>query len=404
MSIRWLSNTRMSMQRLGFCKAVLLFYEHVRTSNEMANLLREKLEERAFSVPRDQVPERYLNALGESRNSTQNVSITLQRLYCYRHPSGTGWLSQLAFREYVEYLPGRLGLVTESYKPSVMGLLLSQCLMSLEQRRAFDVPSSLNPLVLERGEQMFFLYKLLEADGDFLLPFIGSLLRVFGGISFDFLGAGGLIPDVIGSIMDRFDLSVYTKHDREQFRALGKRRERISGEIEDDKHKEGSGASREQTTIPRMEWLADIGIVDRVRSREWKLTDVGQRLKEMTEDYRLYKGYPENAVRHLLDSAFFDRIARAYGGNSFDEVSDDRFLGFVWPAYEKLAGLGGYCPLRPLVLYANALNIISGSRLFLEYETAASYLESAFQSDPTLLHYTTDRFNTDYQVTISRIP
>jgi len=323
------------------------------------------------------------------------------------HPSRTGWLSHLGFNEYVEYLPRRLGLVTGAYELTDMGLVLSQGLMSTEQREAFNRPSSSNPLILERGEQIFFLYNLLAADGDFLLPFCEALLNRFGSGNFNYLNAGLLVPDTIGGILDRFAGSVYTQSDREQMKKLESARETILKNIEGKAEEKGSGSRREQTTIPRLEWLVDLGLAEQVESRIWSFTETGLKLTELTQAYEaeMAKRYPENVMKDaILDSGFFGFVSRAYSDKVFQNVGKEQFLHFVWPAYRQLAGVGGYSLLRPMLLYANILSLLNQQGLFLEYDEATKLLEDAYQSDPTALQYTIDRYNTDYQIRIDRIP
>ncbi|MBI4639045.1 MAG: hypothetical protein HY731_00010 [Candidatus Tectomicrobia bacterium] len=406
MAVRWLSRSRLSMQRLGFCKAVLAFSELARSPGQMADTLRSRLEEQKFSVPYDEVLVAWLKGLNKAAQLNPEISISLQKLYIYSHPSRTGWLSRLAFNEYVEYLPQRLGLVTGSYEATDMGLVLSQGLMSSEQHEAFTRPSTSNPLVLDTGGQIFFLYNLLAADGDFLLPFCGALLHRFGAKSFSYLDAGSLVPDTIADILSRFSGSVYTTSDREQLDRLESTRKRISREIEQKIEKQGSGSRREQTTVPRLEWLVDLGLAERVESRTWRFTQTGLKLAEYAEAYRaeMSKRYPENVMKALLDSWFFGFVARAYGRGPGQGVTKEQFLIFVWPAYQRLAGVGGYALLRPCLLYANILSLLDQRGLFLEYDETTRLLEDIYRLDPTAVHYTIDRFNTDYQVRVHRTP
>ncbi len=399
MAIRWISRSRLSMQRLGFCKAVLAFSELARTPDQMSDVLRRRLEEHKFTVS-DEALATWLKGLGEGTDVT-----SLQKLYIYGHPSQTGWLSKLGFNEYAEYLPRGLGLVTASYERTDMGLVLYQGLMSKEQLEAFDHPSAVNPLVLERGEQVFFLYNLLAADGDFLVPFYDVLLNRFSDGSFNYLDAGSLIPGIMENIRNSFLGSAYTLTDQKQLQILEKGRQQILKNIEEKAEEQGSGSRREQTTIPRLEWLVDMGAVESAGSRTWRFTRVGLKLISLTQAYaaEMEKKYPENVIKALLDSGFFEFVAQAYGKVLPQEVGHDKFVTFIWPGYKHLAGVGGYCLLRPLLLYSNILSLRDGQGLFLEYDKAAGLLEDIYQSDPTALHYTIDRNNTDYQIKLERI-
>jgi len=394
------------MQRLGFCKAVLAFSALARTAGQMADILRTRLEEQEFPVPYDEALATWLKGLNRASESNPEILISLQKLYIYGHPSRTGWLSRLGFNEYVEYLPHGLGLVTASYEPTDMGLVLAQGLMSVDQSEAFNHPSTTNPLVLVREEQVFFLYNLLAIDGDFMLPFCEALLNRFGSGSFNYLDAGSLVPDTIERILDKFSGAAYTRSDREQLKRLEDARRKILENIEKKDEEKGSGSRREQTTIPRLEWLVDVGAAERVESRTWHFTEAGLKLTELTNAYEaeMAKRYPENVMAAILDLWFFGYASSAYGYMPSQNVGRDKFVNFIWPAYQQLAGVGSYCLLRPLLLYANILSLHNHQGLFLEYEEAAKLLEEIYQSNPIALHYTIDRFNTDYQIRIDRNP
>jgi hypothetical protein len=394
------------MQRLGFCKAVLAFSALARTPGQMADILRTRLEEQKFHVPYDEALATWLKGLDRASESNPEISISLQKLYIYGHPSRTGWLSRLGFNEYVEYLPHGLGLVTASYEPTDMGFILSQGLMSADQHEAFNRPSTTNPLVLERGEQIFFLYNLLAVDGDFLLPFSGELLNRYGNGSFNYLAAGSLVPDLIDDLLNRFSGSAYTQSDRRRLQTLEKAKQQILKNINEEAEKKGAGSTREQTTVSRLEWLVDVGAAERVGSRSWRFAEAGLKLtKLMSQAYEaeMAKRYPENVIKDaILDSRFFGFVSRAYSDRVFQNVGKEQFLDFLWPAYKRLAGVGGYSLLRPLLLYANILSLDNHQGLFLEYEGATKLLEELYQLDPSALQYTIDRYNTDYQLRIER--
>jgi hypothetical protein len=394
------------MQRLGFCKAVLVFCEQARTSGQMANMLRTRLGEQKFTVPYDESFAAWLKSIGNTTESKPEISTSLQKLYIFGHPSRAGWLSKRGFDEYADYLPQKLGLVTDTYRPSDMGLVLSRALIAPEQREALRYPSSSNPLVLSQAEQMFFLYNLFSADGDFLLPFCGAILDKYYDEIFSYLDAGSVLPDTIGTILSSFSGSGYTPLDRDIIRRLRLTREQVLEDIREERHKEGSGSKREQITITRLEWLVDLGIVNKVDSRRWRFTALGLQLADLLRAYRteMKRKYPENVVPALLDSYFFAFVGRAYDNRDLTPADHEQFLAFISPAYSQLVGVAGYCLLRPLLLCANIQSILSHQDIIVEYNEASKLLEGIFQSDPSILHYTINRFSTDYQVRIRKLP
>lgn len=400
MAIRWLSRSRASMQRLGFCKAILSFCEIAVTHTQMADTLRMRLEDNKFSLQYDEKLATWLKSLEKDAVSNSEILVSLQKLYIHAHPSQTGWLSRKGFDEYVEYLPFRLGLLTSSYEPTDMGVVLAQGLMTAIQREALERPSSYNPLLLDRGERIFFFYNLLAADGDLLLPFCEALINQFREKSFNYVQAGSLIPNILEEIINKFAGSAYTPIDREQINRMESTRQRILREIEQNIEKLGSGSRREQTTIPRLEWLVDLGIVERVESRTWRFSQDGVKLLSLAQKYReeMTRRYPENVIGSILDSCFFSFISSIFSDNSCQIVDGRQFLSFIHPAYERLSGVGGYSLLRPSLLYANIMSLLSESCLFIEYDQVCKIIEDIYQADPTIIHYTIDRFNTDYQI------
>lgn len=403
MAIRFISRSRQSMQRLGFCKAVLAFSDMARTPAQMEQAIQTRLETEKFPVKYDEDLISWLKIPKQAINSNSTILVSLQNLYIFRHPSQTGRLSRLAVNEYVEFFPRYLGLVTNSYYPTDMGIILSQGILEKADYDAFTYPSEHNPLVLKPDEQAFFLYDLLWADGDFMLPFCGALINEFGENNFNYLDAGLLVPDVMAKMLERFGSSAYTPTDRKQIKTLERARSKIIQNIEEKAEGKGSGSRREQTTVPRLEWLLDLGAIKKSGPRTWAFTKSGLKLITLAQVYEveLEKRYPDNVISYILDSRFFDFMCSYFGMIKSGDVGSDNFMDFIWPAYERTLSTGGYNLFRPLLLLANIVSIINnGTGLFVEYDEAVRLLEGIFRSDPSKLQYTIDRNNTDYQVKI----
>jgi hypothetical protein len=396
------------MQRLGFCKAVLAFSGLAKTTTQMSNILKMKLETQVFPLPYDEGRDEWLKSVDKNYKNIPESKASLQKLYIYNHPSRTGWLSPLhGFDEYVDFLPNRLGIVKNSCDPTDMGLALAVGLMSTEHREAFNAPSTLNPLVLTLGEQIFFLYNILTVDGDFFIPLYEKLFNKFANTDFDYLAAGSLIPSVIDDIVNRFSGSAYSRPQWEELDRLKKTKETILGEIDNQSHRKGSGTRREHVTVTRLEWLVDLGLAKRAESkvtRMWHFTDAGLKLGILTQFYinAMSRMYPENVVGSLLDTSFFEYINKVYSKVPYVQVDREQFIPFMWQAHKTLAGPGGYSLLRPALLYANILSLTNQRGLYLEHSEAFKLLESTYQTDPTAIHYTIDRFNTDYQFKINK--
>ncbi len=377
------------MQRLGFCKAALVYSPKAHNSRQMAEVLRDALYANSYAIRFDQGLKDWLrrndtNDREQARGS--DLETSLQLLYVHGHPSKTGWLSRLAFNEYAEYLPLALGLLTQACDLTDYGAVLLYGLMSQEEQQAFQAPSEHNPLMLSTAQRIFFLQRLVEADGDFLLPFSNELLRTFGSSRISYLDAGSRVPAVIGKVIDTFTSSVFTQNDREQLARMRNMKERIDGEIQRHVEREGAGSRREQTTVPRLEWLVDLGFMDRLESRSWQFTRLGLNtlgsLCQLYEDTRRGR-FPENVLPTLIDSGFYGAVAEGFNGNRSASITEEQVLKFIQPSYRALSGLTGYSLLRPLVLHANCARISASGSRFLEYKVAAASLPNIYQSDPS---------------------
>ena len=419
MAFKWLSGTRRSMQRLGYCKAVLIFSDSTRTSAGMIDIMRTELTK---NYPLTSFIQKYCNwrkTLPNGGNRTQQDSgkilDQIQYIYIFRHPSQSGWLSRLGFNEYVEYLPKKLRFIDSIYDPTNMGEVLSKALMDDIEKQSFEMISDkINPLSLTPQQQIYFLYNILVADGDFFIPFASSLLSNFGENSFSYLEVGKILPKVIEIVAKNFSGAIYTSEDRNQWDRLMRLKEIVekqNKEEKEGKEQKGSGSRREQTNVPRLEWILDLGLVKKVKSDKsasrltYAFTKIGKTFTR--EIYRLYKqtlrfNYPEESLRKVLDNSFYSIINLSYFAGKAKPFSGNNVLSFLQDGYKILKNIYGYCLFRPLLLLSNILALSKPNPLFLEYNRAVKLIESAYQRNPSQFHYTIDRFSTDYQVKIEQ--
>jgi len=419
MAFKWLSGTRRSMQRLGYCKAVLIFSDSARTSAGMIDIMRTELTK---NYPLTSFIQKYCNwrkTLPNGGNRTQQdsgkISDQIQYIYIFRHPSQSGWLSRLGFNEYVEYLPKKLRFIDSIYDPTNMGEVLSKALMDDIEKQSFEMISDkINPLSLTPQQQIYFLYNILVADGDFFIPFASSLLSNFGENSFSYLEVGKILPKVIEIVAKNFSGAIYTSEDRNQWDRLMRLKEIVekqNKEEKEGKEQKGSGSRREQTNVPRLEWILDLGLVKKVKSDKsasrltYAFTKIGKTFTR--EIYRLYKqtlrfNYPEESLRKVLDNSFYSIINLSYFAGKAKPFSGNNVLSFLQDGYKILKNIYGYCLFRPLLLLSNILALSKPNPLFLEYNRAVKLIESAYQRNPSQFHYTIDRFSTDYQVKIEQ--
>lgn len=396
------------MQRLGFCKALVMEGTRFRSRAELVKLLRGLMKSKFWVIPDEPLLE-YLRARPGVKEPTidsrRGIEVSLQDYYISRHPSGSGWLSRLAAEEYVEGLPRHLGLLDDAYRQTDQGQVLGWGLVSEEEMEAFNsVSLETNPLMLTLPQSVFFLYALISSDGDFLIPFAQALSSAFGMATFSFLDAGELVPEVLRRLIERFTGTGYTKEDREQLRRLRSAMASVEEAIASSVEKQGYGSRREQTTIPRMEWLIDLGLakkaVSEERGRQYSLTPSGQRFASVfsTEYERWLRAkYADEAMASLLDHEFFRLANTVYREEEPDAFRQTDIASYLLPAYETLRGISGYCAVRPLLLLANALRIEEGQGV-IEYKDTVEALEKAYRQNPERVYYTTTRRGTDYQL------
>ena len=408
MAFKWLSGTRRSMQRLGYCKAVLIFSDRARTPAGMIDIMRTELTKNYHPTSFDL---KFCSWM-KTRPNGDNRPPQLQDIYIFRYSSQSGWLSRLGFNEYVEYLPKKLQLIDSIYDPTNMGEVLSKALMDDIEKKSFEMVSDkVNPLSLTRQQQIYFLYNILVADGDFFIPFASSLLSNFGENSFSYLDVGEILPKLIEIVGSNFSGAIYISDDRKQMDSLIRMKETVEKQIDEEIEKKGSGSRREQTNVPRLEWMLDMGLIKKVKNNKlessltYNLTKIGKVfIREISQLYNktLKFSYPEESLQYVLDNSFYSIINISYFAGKAKPFSENNVLSFLQDGYKILKNAYGYCLFRPLLLLSNILALSKPNPLFLEYSRAVKLIESAYQRNPSQFHYTIDRFSTDYQVKIEQ--
>jgi len=397
---------RQSMQRLGICKFFVSSSGQANSISEMSQLLKDTLT-KIEKIPFDQ---EYLNWLYKKPSEKPQfeqgkwIQTQLQDFYIYNHSSQTGWLSRDGFKEYTESLPRQLNCVDSTFTITDMGQVLLKGLMDEREKEAFlNISLNCNPFILTTEQKIFFLYNLLNSDGDFFIPFSYAIYRKFGTEQFSYLDAGNMIPEIINGVLQFFSGVAYTSSDRRQLDDIENMKLSIENDIKKQSEKKGSGSRREQECIPRLEWMADLAILAKNYSRKYTFTKLGEilvvNLGNLYSKY-LTTGYPEQAVPKILDSNFYEIMNLAYFSQASSKSSNISLLKFINYSYDVLKGISGYCLYRPLLLLANILSSSRNGKVFLEYDNGIQLLEKAFQENPEKIYYTTDRFGTDVQLKI----
>ena len=405
--IHWISNSRISLQRLGFCRLAVLVCQAASSRTELSERARE-LVQTSITVEASGEFARWARRRPKGRGVTgkgNEVTLRLQDRWVFEHPSQSGWLLDLAHEEYYEKmgLPFLLGLLDDECNQTDLGELLAH--LDTEAVGNWTVEKMGNPLILTPENRVAFLYAIMRSDGDFMIPYVHDLLR-FDGRSFTYLEAGQSVPAVMGRVLARLESAVYTSEDQERFHDMELAKEKIAENIEKNVETKGSGSRREQTVLPRLEWLVDLGVLDRTCSgaREYILCQGSAEFIQAL--HRHYanaadSGYPEEAVEKVVDRNFFALAHRLlYGLHETD--SPDDIVNFILPAYDEMRSPTGYCVGHPLLLLAHIRRWEAGEHTVIEYETAKAVLEEAYQHDPDRFYFTTARFGEDFQIKIEQ--
>jgi len=397
------SRARQSIQRLGISKIFFKCSNFGSTIYDMTGFLKEELT-KSVKVPYDEAFYNWLRSKLKKKpliDTNNMIDCEMQHYYIYMHPSKSGWLSKHGFKEYVESMPRQLNIVDSSFDISDMGQVLTKALLGQEEKNSFDSTNmSVNPFVLSLEQQIYFLYNILLGDGDFLIPFLTNLLDKHGQVKFSYLDAGNLIPDVIDGLLIKFSGLAYTSDDREKIYEIEKMKDIIINDIKEQKEKKGSGSRREQECITRLEWMIDLGIINKNDSRNYEFTKFGKVfVKEAGNIYNKYieSGFPDRSVSELLDNNFYQLLnSSIYPNSILDE--DESLIEFIGESYNILKGISGYCLLRPLLLLSNILSISKNNKAYIEYRHGRELLEKVFKEMPDKIYFTTDRFGEDVQV------
>jgi hypothetical protein len=254
--------------------------------------------------------------------------------------------------------------------------------------------------MLTKGQKVFFLYSVLKADGDFMLPLLMEWADSFGNETFTYLDAGKLMPSALDRIVANFRDSAYSTDDQQEISEIERVRDLITQQNEMKIEKMGSGSRREQMSIPRLEWLVDLGVLKKESSRSYKFTKEGFLLvNDLVTHYQdlLSKYYPEDCLLKLLDQHLFGPTLRFLCGQAKQAELND-CLRLLREAYQVAKGTLGYVLLRSLLLLLHGWQAEADTPTFVEYDDALKAVETESRVNPESVYYTVDRLGNEHQV------
>lgn len=405
---RWIRSSRKTWERIGFLKVAAYLASQGKGSEDFVGQVRAHINS-TIDVPYTQKLGRWLCGNGlvsavELKKITthKTTGIRLQYWWAFNTPFAAGWLSREAIPDYFEHFPRKIGILEDNFEISELGRLLMLGIISTDEIEALkgSSTSSPNPLELARGQKVLFAHSVLKADGDFILLLLERLAELYPSKTFTYLDNGTAIPVALDNMATLFRGSAYTSDDQNEISEIMRLRDLITKQNEINIEKQGSGSRREQISIPRLEWLVDLGILRKMNARNYDFTRDGLKLvKDWTSYYRnlLSKYYPEECLNKLLDEHFFGPLMEFLCGSSTN-LEQDEHLNILKGAYEIVKGSMGYALIRSLLLFVNARQAENRLSGYIEYDRALASIQAEYKKDPVSTYYTVDRLGDEHQV------
>jgi len=405
---RWIRSSRKTWERIGFLKVVAYLASQGKGSENFVGQVKAHINS-LVSIPYTQKLRRWLSSNGlisavELKKITthETIDIRVQYWWAFNTPFEAGWLSRKAIPDYFEHFPRKIGILEDNFEISELGRLLMLGIISTDEIEVLkgSSKSSPNPLELTRGQKVLFAYSVLKADGDFILLLLERLAELYASKTFTYLDNGTAIPVALDNMATLFRGSAYTSDDQKEINEIVRLRDLITKQNEIKIEKQGSGSRREQISIPRLEWLVDLGILRKMNARNYEFTHDGLKLvKDWTSYYRnlLSEYYPEECLNKLLDEHFFGPLMEFLCGSSTN-LEQDEHLNLLREAYEVVKGSMGYALIRSLLLFVNAHQAENRLSGYVEYNGALASIKAEYKKNPLSTYYTVDRLGDEHQV------
>jgi hypothetical protein len=405
---RWIRSSRKTWERIGFLKVAAYLASQGKGSEDLVGQAKAHINS-TINIPYTQKLGKWLGENGlvsavELKNITtqETIGIRLQYWWAFNSNLATGWLSREAVQEYFEHFPRKIGILDTNFEISELGRLLMLGIISTDEIEALkgNLKSLPNPLELTRSQKVLFAYSILKADGDFILLLLERLAELYSSRPFTYLDNGTAIPVVLNNMATLFRSSAYTSDDQNEISEVMRLRDLITEQNESHIEKQGSGSRREQISIPRLEWLVDLGILKKMNARSYEFARDGLKLvKDWTSYYRamLSKHYPEDCLNKLINEHFFGPLVEFLCGSSIN-LEQDEYLDLLKGAYEIVKGSMGYALIRSLLLFVNARQAENRLPGYVEYDKALESIQAEYKKDPVSTYYTVDRLGDEHQV------
>ena len=375
--VRWVDYARRSWQRLGYLTIVTALADSsTGTTLEGLTSRFEAVVTRLHEIPdstRGQVID-YIRSHRPNRYPRSNGTIArveLQDLYLAdpRLPSHsgaiTGDMEAAGYRHavYVE-IPAwamRLRLLRrENYTITDRGKALLR-LRSGGLRYLHEYDPVSNPFLLTVGERYFFLYCVLDADGDLIQRVFSSLLT--REAPFTRSDVGEIAADSLVRLSDERLRRVLSG----QTRTIASR---MTATVESVRNRSGAGMGpRESVATPRTEPLVDCGLLCRAdpTAYSYRVTDEGREFAtEMVQS---------RSIDEFLEARLAACTAKL--ANLDLPAGTNEVFPYIARSYALLRSGLGYCSIREVALLAVSMALDRQSRLFELCEAERAIAEAA---------------------------
>lgn len=394
-----LQYSRRSMQRLGFLKHLVARCNAqftarlevvgkdlveaaqkrvaVQRTDYVSVYIRRRLQDGVYKELRER-----LDRIERNGEILATIEVEIQDAYLAdpRLPSHTGKLVTKDWAEY-PHLAVALGLVRkDSYALLVRGQAMLALCSPGELTAMRNGSLEHNPLMLTPGQRLFFLYALIDRDGDVLVRLLRDLLKVEG--VFRDWEAGDRLPAIFRELERTYRNQATSAAERKLLQSLVTAADGIERKA-GTSYASGKGA-REERITPRLEPLVDVGLLTKPDPYTFSYTFDEQQEKFAT---RLTEA---GSWKDFLDKEFFAAWAAAFIEGATHEENEAQVLEAIMTAWDRLKSPLGYAPIADSVLLGAIRHLVDNNRYF-EVADGRGLLQRLQKQAPNWLRYSIDR-------------
>lgn len=386
------------MQRLGYIKYLLHLSSAKESSNfetlgkdltqtiirhisltltpEIEEYIQQRLTDRAYKDLKKKIANLDRNKVSES------IKIEIQDAYLasYHLPSRTG---KLVFEDWRKYVPLgiNLGLVRKgTYSTLVRGIALLRLCSDGEIRAFENYKASHNPFIISPSQGVFFLYCLIENDGDVIRLLYRRLMMNYKNIFSD-RDAGDYLPEVFRALEGIERKRSLTIEEREKYEKLL----RIADSISNWKGKKYvGGGAREEAIRFRLEPYVDLGVLEKPDPYRYKY-----RISKQGKAFMRTLTDCEN-LNDFLKNGFFKASSQLFSENSIRGINIQSIINVLYESWTELKSQLGYAPISDIFLLGVSRSV-SQKGFYFELSESVETLKKYQKYHPDCLRFAVDR-------------